>query len=889
MKKILTILGFMLLLWSISFAQENKLNQTIAEIQAILDSGGGGLDSATVETLIEAQTLLLQSSINQTYANKTSLQSIESKVDSIMNILLPSITDRVEALEEGIQILPTPVLQVPTNLVAVGDVGKIDLTWNASGIRDGFEVFGSKVELLSQPPYVYNVVGTTDSATTSYSHTGLGSGGGGNIFTVSNESGDLTQYTSTVDATNSNITVTQASRKNGSYGMQIDITGNISSINSYGTKTTSGNDIYGAFFLKTNIDSFTGTWSSGYFLELRDDDSSKSRLRFGIKSGGTTPIASLEYEMNLPNGVRRTNSTSTKLADLLAQDWLYVEYRYRVDNDSGGCQIWVDSTLLFNDMTHSTIGATVEQSRLGYPYGTTNSRPPTNAWIYFDSWTESSSRLTQWNEFSGKETWRYYVRSYKGDIYSGQSNIVLASTIANDTTIYTPPNDTTGSGGSSVIGQWFVVKGATGDGTGTSYGNAFPSFASINWSAMSDGDTLVIGTQLNADTTSYYEELTMGRGNITITRSTANGYNGVVVIDGQSIRNYGIHNGTSGRNNYTIDGLDKTKLIIKGFISQGIRFRYNNNGTARNFTVYLNEPNAFSGVFLYSNEWQLPPTFTGNYLIENFSILQDSGSYAGGGNSDGFQIGGVNNVTVRNGLIRLQNADNTPHQDLVQFYRCKNITVENIKGYSLNAGSTSNKQGIYITDSGGKIKIRNNYVYLGQNSFGSGIAIEQYDNTWWTTYLQPDSFIVTNNTVECAYDRPNAIRLVQSISSTNFSANAILKNNIFIEGTFAIDKKYFTSVNNCNYNNYYEVGGDVTIYDQPTNSTGTARTWAVWQGYGYDANSYITNPNLSGYIPNTSGDADGNGTDPSPYGYINDIDGITRTSPYWIGCAEGDE
>ena len=337
--------------------------------------------------------------------------------------------------------------------------------------------------------------------------------------------------------------------------------------------------------------------------------------------------------------------------------------------------------------------------------------------------------------------------------------------------------------------KWFVDKNATGTGTGRTIENAWTSFANIGWTSMATGDTLFISGGI--DSTIYNETLTVGKGGITIMRMATTGHNGKVIIDGESIRDYGILNQSS-YSNVLINGIDKTKFIIRRFLDQGIRFRYNSNNTIKNFTVELNEPSAFSGVFLFGGEWQSPPTFAGPYTVEDFSILQDSGSYAGGGNSDGIQMGGVDGVTIRNGYIRLQNSNNTPHSDGIQAYHCKNILIEQNQIYQYDAGATASKQGIYITDSGGKIKVRNNYIYHRQPSGGSAIAIEWYNNTWRTIYTPPDSFIVTNNTVDCKYDAPNAIRLVQAISNTDFSANTILKNNIFIKGNFAIDRKYFT-------------------------------------------------------------------------------------------------
>ncbi len=436
----------------------------------------------------------------------------------------------------------------------------------------------------------------------------------------------------------------------------------------------------------------------------------------------------------------------------------------------------------------------------------------------------------------------------------------------------------------------YIDKNANGNNDGTSWANAWESFTAINWSTIQPGDFIYISGGNNS--TIYNETLTIGAtgtsGNpITIARSSENGHDGEVIIDGQSTVSYGILNESS-NSNIIVDGVDKTKFIIRQFTSVGIRLRYNGNILVKNFTIELNEPSAFSGIFLFGGEWQTPPTFAGPYTIENFTIIQDSGSYAGGGNSDGIQVGGVDGVTVKNGYIRLWNSNPTPHSDDIQLYHCKNVIIENNKLYHFDAGATSNKQGIYLTNSGGNIKIRNNYISLASNAFGSAIAIEEYDNNWWTVYTPPDSFIISNNTVVCKYDAPNAIRLVQSLSPTNFSANSFLLNNIFVKGSFAIDRKFFSSGTNCDYNNYYDGGSVVTIYDQTTNSSGNSRTWADWQSYGFDTHSYITDPQLTGYMPSGNSNAVDHGAMLNSMGYNHDITGLLRPegNGWDIGAAE---
>jgi len=296
----------------------------------------------------------------------------------------------------------------------------------------------------------------------------------------------------------------------------------------------------------------------------------------------------------------------------------------------------------------------------------------------------------------------------------------------------------------------------------------------------------------------------------------------------------------------------------------------------------------FQHFFLYGNEWQLPPTFLRNILVENVNVLQDSGYYPGAGNSDGFQIGGVDGITIRNCYVKLQNSDNIPHQDCIQFYHSKNITIEKNQFYSLNAGATLNKQGIYMTNCGGDIKIRNNYIYLGQDSFGSGIALELYDLNWFTNYTQLDSLIISNNTVESRVtSKTNAIRISQSFGD-NISGFALVKNNIFKNGAFWFEKRLFSSFSDCDFNVYYRNSGSISIWDGIDHSNGASRSWTTWQGFGYDLNSFTTDPQLDGYTLNINSIAIDNGTNLSGLGYLDDIDRKIRPQgPTWdIGAYE---
>jgi hypothetical protein len=88
--------------------------------------------------------------------------------------------------------------------------------------------------------------------------------------------------------------------------------------------------------------------------------------------------------------------------------------------------------------------------------------------------------------------------------------------------------------------NWYVDNAASGNNNGTSWGNAWRSFAAINWALIVPGDTLYISGGPTSKT--YNETLTIGKsgtsGNlITVSTGQNTGHSGVVVIEGQLTRN----------------------------------------------------------------------------------------------------------------------------------------------------------------------------------------------------------------------------------------------------------------------------------------------------------------------------------------------------------------
>ena len=426
----------------------------------------------------------------------------------------------------------------------------------------------------------------------------------------------------------------------------------------------------------------------------------------------------------------------------------------------------------------------------------------------------------------------------------------------------------------------YVDKNANGSNNGTSWNDAWESFSAINWSSVNPGDIIYISG--GTDSTVYNEQLTISTDGVTISRSTEESHNGTVILDGN---NGSVSVGIlSNANNVVVDGIDRTKFKIRGYANRDIQARYQDNQTFKNLTCYIDLEDMASAIYFYGQEWSTPPVFSNNYTVENVTIHQGPGSYSGQGNSDGMQIIGIDNVAIKHCNITLQNSNNTPHSDCIQIYRCKNVTIENNEFRQLETTATSNKQGVYITETGGVIKIRNNYFLHKQNAYGSVLGIEFYDiDNFLSDYDPLDSAIVTNNTiVTSSVSKPWPVRF-HNATGHNYHGRGIFRNNIIyysdIAGSQGPGLDTSVVAPNTVSNNIYWRGPGMEIYI--TYNRASSKALSDWQSWGYDVNSYKNDPLLTGYVPSDQSNAKDNGLNLSGLGYSDDIEGTSR--PQWNG------
>jgi hypothetical protein len=210
--------------------------------------------------------------------------------------------------------------------------------------------------------------------------------------------------------------------------------------------------------------------------------------------------------------------------------------------------------------------------------------------------------------------------------------------------------------------NWYVDNAkASGSNNGTSWTNAWRSFADINWGSINPGDTIYISGGATSKT--YNETLTIGASGsngspITIAVGTGAGHNGTIILDEQNTREDCINIGTY--NWITIDGevsgqrhiecKDSTRYGVRSLDNQGITLRY----------LYVHDTGNSSddhGVLLSGT----------NCLIE-YCIIENS-------YQDGLRLTGLTGATgyaqaatARYNIIRGMGDDGVVMDDGVDFY-----------------------------------------------------------------------------------------------------------------------------------------------------------------------------------------------------------------------------
>lgn len=373
----------------------------------------------------------------------------------------------------------------------------------------------------------------------------------------------------------------------------------------------------------------------------------------------------------------------------------------------------------------------------------------------------------------------------------------------------------------------YVDKAAQGRNNGSSWTDAWRSFADINWGIISAGDTVYISG--GSESKIYYETLNIKKSGesgklITITKGMDSGHNGTVIIDGSGTRESGVY--VYGHNYIKV-----SKLELKNHKSK-------DNGSMCEGSISLSH---VKGLIIDGNRIQNDRTR--GISIHDASDCTISNNYINTGDvSTNYQVDGIyiqfgsNNIIDGNTCI-INDKNDDMHMDPIQSWQETNLTVRNNWCELVDGKNNSSSQGIIIQRTFGWVKVYNNVVLGSTYNKWQAMFIDQYnDSSSGTVYAW-------NNTAIAQHPSGIACRF----ANTEPSKIGEIKNNICITGEYYaiyIDKGVDNPSkvdNNCYDTNYRDIG-----------FSGGAKSWNEWQNEGLDVHGMHQDPGLdSSYKPRT--------------------------------------
>lgn len=426
----------------------------------------------------------------------------------------------------------------------------------------------------------------------------------------------------------------------------------------------------------------------------------------------------------------------------------------------------------------------------------------------------------------------------------------------------------------------YVDKDATGSNNGTSWANAWESFASIDWNSITHGDTIYI-----SDGT-YSETLTIGKSGtagqlITIdvgaNSPSPSGHDGVVIIDGGNTRSSGINfNG-------------KSYIKVNGYY--GISYKLKIQNTLENFSgdaalmvrscssidiYYVEVINGTNrGIYAdYTSNLTIRGCDIRNGLTAD-SVVQTDCIYVGSGCSD---------VDIDNNICILGNKNTAAHVDPLQVYNATRVTVRN--------NYLESPTGIGASDANTPIMISNIHEWcLLYNNVALGD--DHADGMEKVVLFSPGglgaSYYFWNNTFVSRVGG-GVIEFMNFVDSDL----AEFKNNILYTVGDARDpyEHYIfgatasITASKINNNCFYRTSGSRMMFS----GSNLYNTWAEYQAAGFDPDGINADPvfvtNLTDVHIQADSPCKNIGADLSAH-FIIDKDGISRPTGQWdIGAYE---
>lgn len=401
----------------------------------------------------------------------------------------------------------------------------------------------------------------------------------------------------------------------------------------------------------------------------------------------------------------------------------------------------------------------------------------------------------------------FWVKAILGGQFSVASN-------TDTSLVYKAP---TGGGGGGLEGEngWFVDNTATGNNDGTSWTDAWESFADINWNLVAAGDTVFISG--GSDSTVYNEILTFGSAagtsgsRLVVTKGLSAGHNSKVIIEGGSTRANCIS--FSASNDYiTVNGLymrNSTSYMVKA-----------NSGYAGSYGAYTFASNYHIGIRIeYCNLYlsqNVGITFKGAKDCVGYHNTINTVTFVDA-QTDGYFIQATSGIIVDGDSIIIRNTStvSSAHCDGVQLNQDTSSIVRNC--YIEHTDSkTSDSQGIYATEGFGDLKIYNNVI--NQGLAGSNIiGVRELTIGNYTSITINNNTLYGNSTNVVSH----AIWVTDFVGAPTVKNNIIQFDNVAGTGIYFATSTYGNTAYNLQHNNASTKGTNVITSDALFTNAGT--------------------------------------------------------------------
>ncbi len=397
--------------------------------------------------------------------------------------------------------------------------------------------------------------------------------------------------------------------------------------------------------------------------------------------------------------------------------------------------------------------------------------------------------------------------------------------------------------------NWYVDNDASGSNSGTSWANAWESFADIDWNAIQPGDIIYISGGPTTGSKIYNEGLEIygisgtAANPITITKGIDPAHNGRVIIQGPY---NGEGNGIKVNGNYqpSVD-----YVTLKGFDIRGWQSGIHVEDYASYIIIdsmNITEWYDLAGVFLNGvPNGDNTKNGIDHVTIRNSNFVTFLNEV---GQQDGIYMAGVSNIVIHDNYLYIKNQDPMAHTDGIQ----TGMEAEGLKIYNnvIISSAVYSPQGggvplILAAHGPNPVIIYNNFLYMGgvwdpDAYWGSGVIdLHGWDIQSFSD--QPPAYVLHNTIIS---NGPRIRTLGFTYFGTN-STNAYMKNNIVAQyglggshgggdwlETFSNSRPspQTINVNNMGHNLWWREWGSPAINGPFTNGVTTidSPTWTQW-------------------------------------------------------------